>query len=138
MTQFIKTLVRGLIILGVPYSGFSQSTLLPQESKSDHFLDRMEILLQTNPDLNVTTVKPMSRKLAVEIADLSDSLHHQYPYDYFYRLSKIDQYNLRDLLMNNIEWFHGNKNDFLSANNLWSTFYLHKANFFEVNEKDFF
>ncbi|HLY72150.1 MAG TPA: hypothetical protein VKR53_20595, partial [Puia sp.] len=138
MMQFIKTRVRLLIILLFPYFGFAQSSFLPQESKSDHFLDRMEILLQTNPDLNVTTVKPMSRKLAVEIADLSDSLHHQYPYDYFYRLSKIDQYNLRDLLMNNIEWFHGNKNDFLSANNLWSTFYLHKANFFEVNEKDFF
>ncbi|HLX91125.1 MAG TPA: hypothetical protein VKR32_05550 [Puia sp.] len=138
MTQFIKTLVRGLIILGVPYSGFSQSTLLPQESKSDHFLDRMEILLQTNPDLNVTTVRPMSRQLAVQIADLSDSLHHHYPYDYFYRLSKIDQYDLQSLLMNNIEWYHGNKNNFLSANNVWSTFYIHKANFYEVNEKDFF
>jgi hypothetical protein len=136
--QFIKTRVRHLIILLFPYLSFSQSSFLPQESKSDHFLDRMEILLQTNPDLNVTTVKPMSRKLAVEIADISDSLHHKYPYDYFYRLSKIDQYNLHDLLMNNIEWFHGNKNDFLSANNLWSTFYIHKANFYEVNEKDFF
>jgi hypothetical protein len=138
MMQFIKTRVRHLIILLFPYLGFAQSSFLPQESKSDHFLDRMEILLQTNPDLNVTTVKPMSRKLAVEIADISDSLHHKYPYDYFYRLSKIDQYNLHELLMNNIEWFHGNKNDFLSANNLWSTFYIHKANFCEVNEKDFF
>jgi hypothetical protein len=138
MMQFIKTRVRHLIILFFPYLGFAQSSFLPQESKSDHFLDRMEILLQTNPDLNVTTVKPMSRKLAVEIADISDSLHHKYPYDYFYRLSKIDQYNLHDLLMNNIEWYHGNKNDFLSANNLWSTFYTHKANFYEVNEKDFF
>jgi hypothetical protein len=138
MMQFIKTRVRHLIILLFPYLGFAQSSFLPQESKSDHFLDRMEILLQTNPDLNVTTVKPMSRKLAVEIADISDSLHHKYPYDYFYRLSKIDQYNLHDLLMNNIEWFRGNKNDFLSANNLWSTFYIHKANFYEVNEKDFF
>jgi hypothetical protein len=138
MMQFIKTLVRHFIILLFPYLGFAQSSFLPQESKSDHFLDRMEILLQTNPDLNVTTVKPMSRKLAVEIADISDSLHHQYPYDYFYRLSKIDQYNLHDLLMNNIEWFHGNKDIFLSQNNIWSTFYLHKANFVEVNEKDFF
>src|SRR5579871_5083186 len=138
MTQFIKTHARHLIILLFPYFGLAQSSFLPQESKSDHFLDRMEILLQTNPDLNVTTVKPMSRKLAVQIADISDSLHHLYPYDYFYRLSKIDQYNLRDLLMNNIEWYNGNKDSFLSKNNLWSTFYIHKANFYEVNEKDFF
>ena len=138
MTQFIKTRVRPLIILLLPYFSFAQSSFLPQESKSDHFLDRMEILLQTNPDLNITTVKPISRKLAVEIADISDSLHHQYPYDYFYRLSKIDQYNLRDLLMNNIEWYQGNKDSFLSNNNLWSTFYIHKANFYEVHDNDFF
>jgi hypothetical protein len=138
MTQFIKTLARHLFILLFPCLSFAQSSFLPQESKSDHFLDRMEILLQTNPDLNVTTVKPMSRKLAVEIADISDSMHHRYPYDYFYRLSKIDQYNLHDLLMNNMEWVSGSKDSFLSRNNLWSAFYIHKANFYEVREKDFF
>jgi hypothetical protein len=138
MTQFRKTILRLCIIFLFPACGFAQSTFLPQGNKFAHFLDRMEILLQTNPHLNITTDKPMSRKLAVEIAQLSDSLHHFYPYDYFYRLSKIDQYNLRDLLMNNIEWVSGNKDSFNSRKPFLNTFYKHKANFFEVNEKDFF
>ncbi len=138
MTQFRKTIVRLCIIFFLPASGFAQSTFLPQGSKSEHFLDRMEILLQTNPELNISTAKPISRKLAVDIAQLSDSLHHFYPYDYFYRLSKIDLYNLQDLLINNIEWVNGSKEVFNSKKPLLGAFYKHKANFYEVNEKDFF
>lgn len=138
MTQFIKTILRLSIILFIPAFSFSQSTFLPQDSKSDHFLERMEILLQSNPELNISTVKPLSRKIAVGVAELSDSLHKFYPYDYYYRLSKIDQYNLNDLLMNNIEWVSGNKDSFLSKKPLFNTFYKHKSNFYEVNEKDFF
>src|ERR1022692_3228148 len=138
MTQFRKTIERLCIIFFLPAASFAQSTFLPQGSKSEHFLDRMEILLQTNPELNISTAKPMSRKLAVDIAQLSDSLHHFYPYDYFYRLSKIDQYNLHDLLMNNIELVNGNKDSFNRKKPLLEAFYKHKANFYEVNEKDFF
>jgi hypothetical protein len=138
MTQFIKTIFRFSIILLFPVFGFAQSTFLPQGSKSEHFLDRMEILLQTNPELNISTAKPMSRKLASDIAQLSDSLNHHYPYDYFYRLSKIDQYDLQDLLMNNIEWASGDKNRFNSKKPLFGSIYQHKANFYEVNAKDFF
>ncbi|MBS1667944.1 MAG: hypothetical protein JST58_11260 [Bacteroidetes bacterium] len=136
--QFIKTIGRCCIILFFPLSNFAQSTFLPQDSKSEHFLDRMEILLQTNPELNISTAKPMSRKLAVDVAQLSDSLSHFYPYDYFYRLSKIDQYNLHDLLMNNIEWVNGPKNSFKSKKPFLGVFYKNKANFYEVNDKDFF
>ena len=74
MTQFRETIVRLCIILFFPISVFAQSTFLPQGNKYEHFLDRMEILLQTNPNLNITTDKPMSRKVAVDIAQLSDSL----------------------------------------------------------------
>jgi hypothetical protein len=138
MTQFIKTILRHSIILLIPVFGFTQSTFLPQGSKSDHFLERMEILLQTNPELNISTAKPISRKLAVSVAELSDSLHKFYPYDYYYRLSTTDQYNLHDLLLNNIEWVHGKTDSFNSRKPLLKIFYPHKANFYEVNEKDFF
>ncbi len=138
MTQFIKTLVRRSIIFLLPVSGFTQSTFLPQGSKSDHFLERMEILLQTNPDLNVYTAKPLSRKVAVRIAEVADSLHKYYPYDYYYRLSKIDQYSLNDLLMNNSEWVTENQDSFKSKKPFLDAFYKNKANFFQVNEKDFF
>src|ERR1700733_4010477 len=114
MTQFIKTLVRHRIILLLPalllpvfllpLAGSAQSTFLPQGSKFEHFLDRMEILQQTDPDLNITTVKPISRKSAVRIAELADSMHKFYPYDDFYHLSLVDRQSLASLLMNNSEW----------------------------------
>ena len=65
--QFIKTVARLIIILILPCFGFSQSTYLPQGSQYEHFLDRIGIKMQTNPDLNIFTVKPISRKVAVEV-----------------------------------------------------------------------
>lgn len=150
MTQFKKTLVRRWIILLLPAavsliasilsptSGFAQSTFLPQGSKFEHFLDRMEILQQTDPELNIATAKPISRKQAVRVAEIADSLHKFYPYDEFYHLSKIDRYNLGSLLLNNSEWVTGSKDSFQSKKPIWNTFYKTKANFYEVNEKDFF
>jgi hypothetical protein len=98
----------------------------------------MEILQQTNPDLNISTAKPLSRKIAVQVAEKADSLLRFYPYDEFYHLSRIDQYNLGSLLLNNSEWVSGNKDSFQSKKPLWNTFYKTRANFYEVNEKDFF
>ena len=138
MTQFKKTLLRLLIILIFPVFGFAQSTYLPQQSKYDHFLERMEVLLQSNPDLNVMTPKPFSRIMAVQIANFADSLSRFYPYDEIDHLSKIDQYNLNDLLMNNMEWVKGSHESFKSKHPLWKTFYNDKANFVAVNVKDFF
>jgi hypothetical protein len=138
MTQFIKTLVRQFIIFFFPVLAFSQSSFLPEGSKSDHFLERMEILLQTNPELNIFTPKPFSRKMAVKVAEMADSLHRAFPYDDFYRLSATDQQSLRELLMNNTEWVSGSRADFQSKHPVWNTFYRTKANFFEVNDKDFF
>src|SRR5215472_13128166 len=138
MTQFIKTILSYSIFLLFVFSGFAQSTYLPQGSKSDHFLDRLEILLQTDPDLNVFTPKPLSRKIAVQVAEKADSLSKFYPYDYVYKLSKTDEYNLHSLLMDNSEWVTGSKEDFKSKHPLWNTIYKTKSNFFEVNEKDFF
>ena len=136
--QFIKTVARHVIILMLPVFGFSQSTFLPEGSKYEHFLDRLGILLQNNPDLNVFTPKPISRKLAVDLSEMADSLNKFYPYDDFYHLSKTDQSTLQSLLMNNSEWVSGSKASFQSKYPLWNTIYKTKANFLEVNEKDFF
>ncbi|HTQ66582.1 MAG TPA: hypothetical protein VMI12_17440 [Puia sp.] len=138
MTQFIKTILSYSIFLLFVFSGLAQSTYLPQGSKSDHFLERLEILLQTDPDLNVFTAKPLSRKIAVEAAERADSLNKFYPYDYVYKLSKTDEYNLHSLLMDNSEWVNSSKEDFKSKHPLWNTIYKTKSNFLEVNEKDFF
>lgn len=156
MMQFIKTLLRRHIILGICFSrlslilpvllplfllpahGSAQSTFLPQGSKFDHFLDRMEILQQTSPDLNFSSDRPLSRNRVVRIAEAADSLHKKFPYDDFYHLNPVDRANLSSLLMNNIEWVTGNKDSFRSKRPWLNTFYTGKANFYEVHEKDFF
>jgi hypothetical protein len=138
MTQFIKTLVRLFIIFLFPIFSFAQSTFLPQGDKSDHFMERLEILLQTNSELNVFTPKPLSRKMIVGVAESADSLSKANPYDYFYRLSATDRQNLQELLMNNSEWVTGSHESFASKKPWFETFYKTKSNFITVNEKDFF
>jgi hypothetical protein len=148
MMQFIKTLVRRHIILGIlpallsilllPVAGSAQSSFLPQGSRFDHFLDRMEILQQTSPDLNFNSDRPISRKWAVRIAEMADSLHESFPYDDLYHLTAVDRANLFSLLMNNAEWVSGSKEGFISKRPWFKTFYKQKANFYQVTEKDFF
>lgn len=139
MTQFIKTTLIFLSVpLLLPVFSHAQSSFLPQGSKFDHFLERLEILQQTDADLNITTAKPISRRLAVRIANLADSLHHFYPYDDIDHLSKVDQANLASLLANNIEWVTTNRDSFMSKRPWLNTFYKTKANFYEVGDKDFF
>ena len=69
MMQFISKSLASLAILILPLITFSQSTYLPQGHKHQQFLNRMEIKMQRNPEFNVTTVKPLSRHLAVLGAD---------------------------------------------------------------------
>lgn len=135
--QFIKTLLR-LSILLLPYQLIAQSANFSQASKHLHFLERLEIILQDNPDLNFSAMKPFSRKNAVRAAEMADSLDKKFPYDFFFHLSPVDKYNLQSLYMNNSEWVSGDKKDFKSKKALLNIFYKTKADFLSVDEKDFF
>ncbi|HEY4150787.1 MAG TPA: hypothetical protein VGM41_17735 [Chitinophagaceae bacterium] len=135
--QFKKTTISWLIFI-LPLFTTAQSTALPQGYKQSHLLDRLEILLQDNPDLNFSAQRPFTRKMAVKAAELADSLDKTHPYDDFYHLSEVDKHNIQDLLMNNSEWVSGDKSSFASKKPLWNTFYTSKADFLQVNEKDFF
>lgn len=112
-----------------PFSASAQSTYLPQANKHSQFIDRLEIKLQTNNDLNLNAIKPFNRKLVTGVAESADSM---------VVLSKVDEYNRQSLLMNNSEWVKGDKSLFNSKKSPWNTLYKTKANFFEVDEKDFF
>ena len=129
--QFIIKILRIWLILLLPFSVFSQSTYLPQGNKHSQLLDRLEIKLSRNADLNLSTAKPISRKVAVRVAEDADSSSS-------ITLGNVDKYNLQSLLMNNSEWVKGDKSSFLSRKSLWNTFYKTKANLFEVDQKDFF
>jgi hypothetical protein len=135
--QFKKTVCR-LLLLFLPYQLSAQSANLPQGSKHLHFLDRLEILLQDDAELNFSAMKPFSRRTAVLAAEKADSLDKKYPYDYFYHLSEVDRYNLNSLLMDNQEWVNGEQSGFLSKKPLLNHFYKTKADFFSVNKEDFF
>jgi hypothetical protein len=142
MMQFIKTLLSRKIFLGIvlllPAAAFSQSSFLPQGSQFDHLLDRLQILQQTNPTLNFSSDRPISRKLAVRMAEMADSLHKINPDNRAYRLSKVDLEMLYSLRLNNIEWTTGSKDTFASKTPWLKTFYTEKANFYAVTDKDFF
>ena len=103
--QFIIKILGGLPILLLTLTAGAQSLYLPQGNKHAQVLDRLEIKMQTNPLLNVSTPKPLSRKLAVEAAETADSLAK---IDQL-QLSAVDRYNLQSLLMNNSEWVTGDK-----------------------------
>ncbi|WEK37605.1 MAG: hypothetical protein P0Y53_08830 [Candidatus Pseudobacter hemicellulosilyticus] len=132
--QFIVKTITGLAILSAPLAVQAQSTFLPQGSKHQPFLNRLEIKLQRNLDLNVSTIKPFSRRTAVEVAEYADSLQTATGN----LLNKVDRANLQSLLLNNSEWVEGDRSAFASKKSLWNTFYKTKANFFEVDENDFF
>ncbi len=144
--QIIKSFFKVLFFI-FPVAAFSQSTYLNQGAKEYQFIDRLEIKQQTNTNLNFSTLKPFSRKAIIEQAEFLDSARLGYKDSTgvdMYRewtdlnLSRVDEYNMRSLLMNNSEWVKGNKDDFASKKPLFNTFYKTKANFIEVNNKDFF
>lgn len=132
--QFIVKNLLWLLFLGFPAAVLAQSSTLPQDNKHQVLLDRLEIKLQRFENLNVLTAKPISRKAAVLLGEYADSIHKAGSLS----LSAVDESNLRSLFMNNSEWVSGDKADFNSRKPLWNTFYKTKANFIEVNQKDFF
>src|SRR5690242_2791181 len=123
--QFIIKNLRVSLILLLPFTVFSQSTYLPQSNKHSQLLDRLEIKFAGNADLNLSTAKPFSRKVAVSVAEDADT-------SAAISLSAVDRNNLQSLLMNNSEWVKGDKTSFASRKSLWNTFYKTKANLFEV------
>lgn len=131
--QYIIKTIAGLSLLVLPFITIAQSTYLPQGSKHQPLLDRLEILLQKNNDLNLSTVKPLGRRIAARIG-----MHALDSLGAGNRLSAVDQYNIQSLLMNNSEWVTSDKSSFTSKKSIWNTFYKTKANFIEVDNKDFF
>ncbi|MDB5201661.1 MAG: hypothetical protein JWQ27_1070 [Ferruginibacter sp.] len=144
--QIIKSFIK-LIVFVCPMTVAAQSTFLNQGAKENHFIERLEIKQQTNTDLNFSSLKPFNRRYIVQEAEFLDSARMGYKdstgADRYkdwtdLDLTAVDEYNLRSLLMNNSEWVTGNREDFISKKPLLKSFYKTQANFFEVNNKDFF
>jgi hypothetical protein len=143
--QIIKRVIT-LAVFFYPITIFAQTTYLPEGSKEYHFIDRMEIKQGKNTDINFSTLKPYSRRIIVQEAEYIDSINRgndsleastQGENTGSY-LSRVDEYNLHSLYMDNSEWYSGSKETFLSKKSILNTFYVTKPNLLEVNTKDFF
>ncbi|MFT3908921.1 MAG: capsule assembly Wzi family protein [Ferruginibacter sp.] len=137
--QIIKTFIKFFAFV-LPVTVSAQSTYLTQGSKEAHFVDRLEIMQQKNTDLNFSSLKPFSRKFIVQEAEFIDSIRKDPAAKgaKYVKFSKVDEYNMRSLLMNNSEWVTGSLDGFKSKLPWFKTFYKTPPNFFEVHTKDFF
>jgi hypothetical protein len=128
--QFKKTFTQWLLIL-FPLAGAAQTTYLPQGDKAYILLDRLEIKRKTDSSLNFSKTKPYSR------AAFMQSIGEWYKGDSATAgLSRVDRYNLRSLMMNNIEYVP-DRNSYLSKKPVAKRFWQTPPNLYEVHVKDF-
>lgn len=144
--QIIKSLCILLAFI-YPFIINAQTTYLPEGSKEGLFIDRLEIKEGQNTNLNFSALKPYSRRAIVQEAEYLDSARAGYANSLIERntqkwaglnLTRIDEYDLHSILMDNTEWVTGSRESFLSKKPILKSFYVTKPNLLEVNVKDFF
>ena len=159
MMQFKKTLVRLMVffchpqplpeIIGIckkkllnpllfiiaffPLVSFSQTTFLSQGDKQNVLLERLEIKAQNDSVLNFSKTKYFNRNRYVlngvksYLQNINESA-----------LSKVDDYNLQRLYLNNTEYLTNEEREqYKSKKPLLKNFYTTPANLYEVHVKDF-
>lgn len=143
--QIIKSLLTMFVFIS-PLMIQAQTTYVPEGRKEYDIIDRLEIKQGTNNSILFTGVKPYSRRFLVQESTfldsagtaLSSSLTNDNSEWKGLNLTKIDEYNLHSILMDNSEWVSGSKESFLSRKPILKSFYTTKPNLLEVNTKDFF
>ncbi len=131
VVQIIKTFLVGLIFI-VPVVAGAQSTLLPQGSKENILLERLEIKLRDDSVLNFSGVKPFNRKWwAAGLSHALDTSNRLV-------LGRVDKYNISRSLLNNMEWTTSMAIHMSSKKPILNSFYKDPANMIAVNRNDFF
>jgi len=129
--QFKQTLARLILIL-CPVSAFSQSAYLNQGAKENVLIERLEILGQKDSILNFSKIKPLNRMQMIRGA-MDFKRNHP-----GIMLSKVDEYNLQGVYINNIEYLPESlRNSIKSKKPIAKNFYTTPANLYEVHVKDF-
>lgn len=130
--QFKKTLVRLALFL-FPFSAISQTTYLPQGDKQNVLLERLEIKAGTDSVLNFSKTKYFSRNRYV-----INGVKNYFQKTTETSLSKVDDYNLRSLYLNNTEWLTAEERElYKSKRPILKNFYTSPANLYEVHVNDF-
>ncbi len=128
--QFKQTLVKLALIL-LPFSALSQTTYLPPGDDANMLMERMEIRARTDSFFNFSKIRPFSRRHVLT------AVNH-YANQPGVKLSKTDQYNIRSLNLNNLEWVaEADRSRYNSRKPIAKNFYKTPANLYEVHVKDF-
>src|SRR5262245_32373856 len=95
MKYLMKLLI--LLLFLFPLISLGQTTYIPLGSEEYIFLDRLEIKAQKDSVLVFSKTKPYSREIIIQ--RMTDSSLNS-----IIERSRVDQYNYRRLLINNVEW----------------------------------
>ncbi|MEO7983145.1 MAG: hypothetical protein ABI688_03580 [Bacteroidota bacterium] len=128
--QFKKTLVRLLLIL-FPVAGMAQTTYFPLGDKANILIERLEIKRKNDSAFTFSKTRPFSRQGIINSINQWENTGENKM-----KLSKVDQYNLHSLMMNNLE-FVTDRTTFKSKKPIGKKFYQTPANLYEVHIKDF-
>ncbi|HOZ69184.1 MAG TPA: hypothetical protein PLB49_04695 [Chitinophagaceae bacterium] len=136
--QFKQSLVRLALIL-LPISGFSQITFLPQGDKSAMLLDRLEIRAYKDSLFNFSKTRPLSRQHVMNALLSADGKNRLLLNNRVAKsMTKVDQYNLRRIMANNMEYLPDSlRSAFQAKKPFLKNFYTSPANLYEVHVKDF-
>lgn len=133
--QFKQTL---LILVLCPAFAFSQSTYLPQGSKENIIIERLEILGQKDSILNFSKIRPLNRgQVAKTLNEFGSRNEMSFWSDKVNTLSKVDWYNLDGVIKNNLEYFPDSATEKFKSKKPIGRFYRTPANLYEVHVKDF-
>ena len=111
---------------------FAQTTYFPSGDKANILIERLEIKSKNDSALNFSKTRPLSRQNII-----SNLNHWGKAGTEKLKLSKVDQYNLNSLYLNNIEFAGGEWTRFKSKKPIAKRFFQSPANLYEVHIKDF-
>ncbi len=135
--QIIKTLWVFAFLLLFICNTYSQSVYIPVNSWEYHLLDRLDIKNIDSGAVSIYSTKPTTRKLAVDYVYKLDSQSRIKRLNEYNDVTSIDLYNMDKLLMTSTDYLSKSTSKYNSKQNLLNRFWLNKANFYEVNTKDF-
>lgn len=136
-----------------PLVTIAQTTYLPQGAEENILIERMEIKLQKDSIFNFSKTKPFSRESIIpaveknyktaffvystgEISPTLDSVQLARETNAS-RFTKVDIYNMRRALVNNLEWVKDDLSAYKSKKPWGKTFYQTPGTLYEVHSKDF-
>jgi hypothetical protein len=131
-----KILIAGLMF--VPMILSAQTSYLIPGGKEEWLLNRLDI--RFSPFfLKSSSIKPLNRRDAVKYVEILDSLPKMGDptIAHYYRINKVDQYNINSFLMANAEWCTP-KPEYLSKKPILKHLYKTKANAFELKHPDYY